>query len=170
MNYYELEEKIINVIHSLVAALKDLHSKFTVSAAGFASQLSSQVEQFMRRDIQEYLSILTDADGKGKEKIAELSSVTQEIIKNWGTAMKEIISDYHQQFRYKLQDFSDLLSNYPENFIAKSKRLINQSIQSCHMFLSYIVELLMKLPSAIGSEMSPHIKLAPEELTINFSV
>ncbi|XP_058523352.1 apolipoprotein B-100 [Ochotona princeps] len=168
--YYELEEKIINVIHSLVAVLKDLHSKFTVSAAGFASQLSNQVEQFMHRDIQEYLSILTDADGKRKEKIAELSSVTQEIIKNWATVMKEIISDYHQQFRYKLQHFSDLLSNYPENFIAESKRLINQSIQSCHMFLSYIVELLMNLRLAIGSEMSPHIKLAPEELTINFSV
>lgn len=43
--------------------------------------------------------------------------------------MKEIISDYHQPFKYKLQDFSNQLSDYCEKFIAESKRLIDLSFQ-----------------------------------------
>ncbi|XP_045405079.1 apolipoprotein B-100 [Lemur catta] len=164
VKYYELEEKIVNLIKNLVLALKDFHSKYTVSAAGSVSQLSGQVKQHMHRAVQEYLSILTDADGKGKEKIAELSATAQEIIKSSAVAMKEIISDYHHQFRYKLQDFSDQLSDYYEKFIAESERLIDLSIQNYHMFLRYITELLKKLQSTTA--MSPYIQLAPGEFTV----
>ncbi|ELV11105.1 Apolipoprotein B-100 [Tupaia chinensis] len=69
VKYYELEEKIVNLIKSLVVALKDFHSKYMGSATGFASQLSSQVVQFVYRDIQEYSSILVDVDGKGKRRL-----------------------------------------------------------------------------------------------------
>jgi apolipoprotein B len=168
VKYYELEEKLVNLFKTLAVALTDFHSTYTVSAAYFASQLSTQVEQFVHGDIQEYLSILADADGKGKEKIAELSTTAQEIIKSWATALKEIISDYHQQFRSKLQEFLDQLSDYHEKFIAESKRLIDLSIQSYSMFLRYITELLKKLQSATVSDVSPYIKLAPGELTITF--
>nr|XP_021524457.1 apolipoprotein B-100-like isoform X2 [Aotus nancymaae] len=164
VKYYELEEKIVSLIKNLLVALKDFHFEYTVSASGFASQLSTQVEQFLHRNIQEYLSILTDADGKGKEKIEELSTTAQEIIKSWAIAMKAIISDYHQQLRYKLQDFSDQLSDYDEKFIAESKRLIDLSIQKYHTFLRYITELLKKLQST--TVMNPFMKLAPGELTI----
>ncbi|XP_032149890.1 apolipoprotein B-100 [Sapajus apella] len=164
VKYYELEEKIISLIKNLLVTLRDFHSEYTVSASGFASQLSTQVEQFLHRNIQEYLSILTDADGKGKEKIEELSSTAQEIIRSWAIAMKAIISDYHQQFRYKLQDFSDQLSDYDEKFIAESKRLIDLTIQNYHTFLRYITELLKKLQST--TVMNPFMKLAPGELTI----
>ncbi|XP_058935120.1 apolipoprotein B-100 [Kogia breviceps] len=166
VKYYELEEKIINLIKNLVDVLKDFHSKYTVSAAGFASQLSSQVEQLVQKDFQEYLSILADADGKGKEKIAELSTSAQEIIKSWAVAVKEIISDYHRQFTYKLQDFADQLSDYYEKFIAESKRLIDLSIQKYHMFLSYIMELLKELQLATANGMGAYIKVAPGEFTI----
>ena len=47
--------------------------------------------------------------------------------------MKEIISDYHQHFEYKLQDLSNHLSDYYEKFIAESKRLIDLSIQKYHV-------------------------------------
>ncbi|EHH21924.1 hypothetical protein EGK_05097 [Macaca mulatta] len=164
VKYYELEEKIVRLIKNLLVALKDFHSEYIVSASDFTSQLSSQVEQFLHRNIQEYLSILTDPDGKGKEKIAELSTTAQEIIKSQAIAMKEIISDYHQQFRYKLQDFSDQLSDYYEKFIAESKRLIDLSIQNYHTVLIYIMELLKKLQST--TVMNSYVKLAPGELTI----
>uniref|UniRef100_A0A8C3VXS5 Apolipoprotein B n=1 Tax=Catagonus wagneri TaxID=51154 RepID=A0A8C3VXS5_9CETA len=168
VKYYELEEKIINLIKNLVDVLKDFHSKYTVRAADFASQLSSQVEQFVQKDIQEYLSILADADGKGKEKIAELSTSAQEIIKSWAVAMKKIISDYHQQFTYKLQDFSDQLSDYCEKFTAATERLIDLSIQKYHMFLSYIMQLLRELQSGTVNDMRPYIKVVPGEFTITF--
>uniref|UniRef100_A0A4X1U1X1 Apolipoprotein B n=1 Tax=Sus scrofa TaxID=9823 RepID=A0A4X1U1X1_PIG len=168
VKYYELEEKVINLIKNLVDVLKDFHSKYTVSATDFASQLSSQVEQFVQEDIQEYLSILADADGKGKEKIAQLSSRAQEIIKSWAVTMKEIISDYHQQFIYKLQDFSDQLSDYYEKFIAETERLIDLSIQKYHMFLRYIMKLLKELQSDTVNDMRPYIKVAPGEFTITF--
>ncbi|XP_029794426.1 apolipoprotein B-100 [Suricata suricatta] len=168
VRYYELEEKIISLIKNLVDVLTDFYSKYTISAAGLVSQLSNQIEQFVQKDIQEYLSILTDADGKGKEKIAELSTSAQEIIKSQATAMKEIIFDYHQQFRYKLQDFSDQLSDYYEKFITESKRLIDLSIQKYHMFLRYITELLNELQSTTVNNMMHYIKVSPGEFTITF--
>ncbi|KAG8524806.1 Apolipoprotein B-100 [Galemys pyrenaicus] len=57
VKYYELEEKIISLIKNLVDVLKSFHSKYTTSTANFAFQLSSHVEQFMQKDIQEYLGI-----------------------------------------------------------------------------------------------------------------
>ncbi|XP_036891386.1 apolipoprotein B-100 [Sturnira hondurensis] len=168
MKYYQLEEKIINLIKKLVDVLKDFHSRCTVNATSLASQLSSEVEQFVQKDIQRYLSILADADGKGKEKVVELLTSAQEIIKSWIAAMKKIIFDYHQQFKYKLQNFSDQLPDYHEKFIAESKRLIDLSIQKYQMFLSYITELLRELKSATVSDMSHYVKVAPGEFTITF--
>ncbi|XP_077008302.1 apolipoprotein B-100 [Tamandua tetradactyla] len=153
VKYYELEEKIITLIKNLLAVLKDSYSKSTSRAADFASQLSDQVKQSVQKNILEYLSILIDTDGKGKENIAELSTSAQEIIKSQATAMKEMISDYHQQFRYKLQDFSDQLSDHYEKFIADSIRLIEQ-------FMKPITKLLENLQS------TPYLKVAPGELTI----
>ncbi|KAB0380800.1 hypothetical protein FD755_008584 [Muntiacus reevesi] len=168
VKYYEFEAKIINLIKNLVDVLKDFHSKYTVSAADFASQLSSQIEPLIEKDLQERLSILADAEERGKEKITELSTSAQEVIKSWVVTVKEIISDYHQQFTYKLQEFSDQLSDYCEKFISESKRLIDLSIQNYHMFLNYIMELLKELQSATVNDMSPYIKVAPGEFTITF--
>uniref|UniRef100_A0A8D2DWC7 Apolipoprotein B-100 n=1 Tax=Sciurus vulgaris TaxID=55149 RepID=A0A8D2DWC7_SCIVU len=168
VKYYELEEKVMDLIKNFVIALKDFHSKYISSTAGFAFQLSDQVEQFVDKAFQRFLSILTDADGKGEDKIAELLTTAQETIKSWVTAMKEIISDYHHQFRSKLQDFSDQLSDYHEKFIAEATRWIDLFIQSYHMFLRHIAEFLTELQSATIKDGSPYIKFAPGELTITF--
>ncbi|KAI4547310.1 hypothetical protein MG293_003865 [Ovis ammon polii] len=168
VKYYEFEEKIINLIKNLVDVLKDFHSKYAVGAADFASQLSSQIKTLIQKYLQEYLRILANAEERGKEKITELSTSAQEVIKSWAVAVKEIISDYHQQFTYKLQEFSDQLSDYCEKFISESKRLIDLSIQNYHMFLNYIMELLKELQSATVNDMSPYIKVAPGEFTITF--
>ncbi|OBS58476.1 hypothetical protein A6R68_10399, partial [Neotoma lepida] len=127
--------------------LRDFYSEHSVRATDFASKITTQVEQFLSRNIQEYLSILADIIGKGKEKIAELP----EAIKSWATAMKEIISEYHQQSSSKLQDFSDQFSDYYEKFIDESTRLIDLSIQSYHIFLKYITEFLKELQVATAN-------------------
>lgn len=44
MKYYELEEKIINLIKILVDGLKDFYSKYSARVVVFASQLSSEFE------------------------------------------------------------------------------------------------------------------------------
>nr|KAF6428922.1 apolipoprotein B [Molossus molossus] len=168
VKYYEFEEKLINLIKKLVDALRDFHSKYTGSADGFASQLSSDIEQFVQKDIPKYLSVLADTDGKIKEKIVELSTSAQEIIKSWTVAMKKIIFDYHRQFKYKLQNFSDQLSDYYEKFIAASQRLIDLSIETYHMFLIYITELLQKLQSSTVDDRSHYQEIAPGELIITF--
>ncbi|KAM8776139.1 LOW QUALITY PROTEIN: apolipoprotein B-100 [Rhynchonycteris naso] len=165
VKYYELEEKIIDLIKKLVNVLKDFYSKCTVNSAGFVSQFS-RIEWFVQRDVQKYLSILVDADEKRKEKIIELSTSAQEIIKSWTIAVKEIIFDYHQQLNDKLQDFSDQCSDYYEIFIAESKRLIDLSIQKYHMFVKYISELLKMLQLVTGIDMSHYIKIALGEVTI----
>lgn len=168
VQFYKLEEKIIHLIKILIDGLKDFHSKYSARVAGFTSQLSSEFEPFMQNSIQKYLSILADADGTRKEKIVELSTSAQEIIKLWADLMEKITSDYHQQFKYKLQDFSNRLSDYYEKFIAESKRLIDLSIQKYHMFLSYIIEILQTLKSAVVNGVRPDIKIAPGEFTITF--
>lgn len=168
VKYYEVEEKMVDLIKSLLVILKDFHSEYSAKATDFASNITAQVEQFVSRNIQEYLSILADIDGKGKEKIAELSIMAKEAIKSWAPAMKEIISDYHQQFSSKLQDFSDKLSDYYEKFIAESTRLIDLSVQSYHVFLRYVTQLLKELQVATANNVSSYVKLAPGELIITF--
>ncbi|XP_023566702.1 apolipoprotein B-100 [Octodon degus] len=168
VKYYELEEKIIDMIMNIVVSLKDFHAIYTARATNFVSQLSTWVEQFVREDVQEYLSILADADGKGREKIAEFSNTTQKVIKTLATAMREIISDYQEQFTSKLQQLSDQFSDYQEKFIAEYQRLIDLSIQNYHMFLRFITELLKKLQAATASGESPYIRLAPGELIITY--
>ncbi|MEJ1287271.1 apolipoprotein B [Cricetulus griseus] len=168
VKYYAVEEKMVDLIKSLLVILRDFHSKYSARATDFDSKITTQVEQFMSRDMQEYLSILIDINGKGKEKIAKLSIMAKEAFKNWATAMKETISDYQEQFSFKLQDFSVQLSEYFEKFLAESTRLIDLSIQSYHVFLRYITELLKELQVATTNNVSPYINRAPGELVITF--
>lgn len=168
LKYYEFEGKMVDLVKKLVHALKDFHSKYIVNAAGTASQLYSEAEQLVQKAIQKYLSILVDADGKGKEKVVELYTSAQEIIKSWTASMKEIISDYHQQFKYILENFSDRLSDYYEKFIAEIQRLIDLSIQTYHMFLIYIIGLLEELKSTTIYDISRYLKIVPGELTVAF--
>ncbi|XP_052040727.1 apolipoprotein B-100 [Apodemus sylvaticus] len=164
VKYYEIEDKMVDLIKTLLISLRDFYSEYSVTAADFASKMSTQVEQFVSRDIREYLSMLADINGKGREKIEELSIVAKEAMKSWA----ETMSDYPQQFHSKLQDFSDQLSGFYEKFIAESTRLIDLSIQNYHMFLRYITELLKKLQVATASNMSPYIRLAQGELIITY--
>ncbi|KAL1783421.1 apolipoprotein B-100 [Sigmodon hispidus] len=161
IKYYEVEEKVVYLIKSLLDILRDFHFKYSARATDFASKITTQVEQFVSKDIQEYLSTLADINEKGKEKITELSIMAKEAIKSWTTAMKEIMSEYHQQFSSKLQDFLDQLSDYYE-------KLMDVSIQSYHMFLRYITKLLKELQVATTNNMSPYINFAPGELIITF--
>lgn len=168
VKYYEIEEKMVDLIKTLLAPLRDFYSEYSVTAADFASKMSTQVEQFVSRDIREYLSMLADINGKGREKVAELSIVVKERIKSWSTAVAEITSDYLRQLHSKLQDFSDQLSGYYEKFVAESTRLIDLSIQNYHMFLRYIAELLKKLQVATANNVSPYLRFAQGELIITF--
>lgn len=168
VKYYGVEEKMVDLLKSFLVILKDFHSEYSARATDFASNITTQVEQFVSRNIQEYLSILADIDGQGKKKIAELSITAKEAIKRWAPAMKEIIFDYHQQFSSKLQDFSDKLSDYYEKFIAESTRLIDLSVQSYHVFLRYVTQLLKELQVATVNNVSSYVKLAPGELIITF--
>lgn len=167
VKYYEIEEKVVDLIKTLLVSLRDFYSEYSVIAADFASKMSTQVEQFVSRDIREYLSMLADINGRGREKIAELSIVAKEAMKSWVSAVAEIMSDY-PQFHSKLQDFSDQLSGYYENLIAESTRLIDLSIQNYHVFLRYITELLKKLQVATANNVSPYIRFAQGELIITF--
>ncbi|XP_033618748.1 apolipoprotein B-100 [Fukomys damarensis] len=168
VKYYELEDKIIDLVMDLVIALHNFHSTYAAYVTSYVSQLSALAEQFVHKDVQEYLFILADADGKGKEKIAELSNTAQQVIKTLITATKEIVSDYQEKFTSKLQEFPDQFSDYHEKFIAESQRVMDLFIQNYHMILSYITELLQKLQAATASGGNAYIKLAPGELTVTY--
>ncbi|XP_006835311.1 PREDICTED: apolipoprotein B-100 [Chrysochloris asiatica] len=157
MKYYEVEEKVMNLIKHLVIILKDLHSNYADSAA-----------RLVFGNIQEYLCILMDEEGKGNEKMAELSAPAQDITKSWTTTVKETLSAYHQQFRYKLQGLSDQLSVCYEKCVSDIQRVIDLTIQEYLMFLRYITESLKKLQLNTANDLSPYIKVAPGELIITF--
>ncbi|XP_028635227.1 apolipoprotein B-100 [Grammomys surdaster] len=168
VKYYEIEEKMVDLIKTLLVSLRDFYSEYSMTAANFASKISTQVEQFVSRDIREYLSMLADINGKGSEKITELSIVAKEAMESWATAVAEIMANYPQQFHSKLQDFSDQLSGYYEKFVAECTRLIDLSIQNYHVFLRYITELLKKLQLATANNVSPYVRFAQGELMITF--
>ncbi|GAB1297285.1 Apolipoprotein B-100 [Apodemus speciosus] len=153
VKYYEIEDKIVDLIKTLFISLRDFYSEYSVTAADFAFKMLTQVEQFVSSDIREYVSMLTDRNGKGEGKDGRALQ--------YGKGSNEKLGK-------DIQDFSDQLSGFYEKFIAESTRLIDLSIQTYRTFLRYITELLEKLQLATANNVSPYIRFAQGELIATY--
>uniref|UniRef100_A0A803W0Q5 Apolipoprotein B n=1 Tax=Ficedula albicollis TaxID=59894 RepID=A0A803W0Q5_FICAL len=166
VKYYEVEDKVLGWLKNIINILVDWHNKRVEDLAGIVTRLTDQVRELVEIYSQEYYDLITDVEGKGKQKIMELSSAAQEKIRYWSAAAKRKIDEHNKQLKEKLREIYGQLSQSQEKLITEAKRLIDLTIENYSAFLQYISELLRWLEQITAESIKPYVAVRQGELRI----
>ncbi|NXH10481.1 APOB protein, partial [Bucco capensis] len=167
VKYYEVEEKVLGWLKNLIDTLVDWHNKYVGDLADSVTGLTDKVRELMENFSQEYYDLITDVEGKGKQKFMELSSAAQEKIRYWSAVAKRKINEYNKQIKEKLQEIYEQLSHSQEKLISEAKRLIDLTIENYSAFLQYISEVLRWFEQIAAENIKPYIAVRQGELQID---
>ncbi|XP_068959082.1 apolipoprotein B-100 [Petaurus breviceps papuanus] len=165
VKYYEIEDKFISLARKIIEALKDFQSKAFEGFLTWASKLTDEVERFKNTNVQEFLTLLHDAEGKGKERLQEVSLAAQKKISAWAAAARRKAAEHHKQLAMQLQGTLDSLAQAFQWANDKAVRLISLSVQGFHALLKYLAELLHSLRGATAGGLNTYVQT--HRLTIN---
>uniref|UniRef100_A0A8C0UN37 Apolipoprotein B n=1 Tax=Cyanistes caeruleus TaxID=156563 RepID=A0A8C0UN37_CYACU len=157
VKYYEVEDKVLEWLKNIIDLLVDWHNQYVGDLAGVATRLTDQVRELVEIYSQEYYSLITDFEGKGKQKIMELLSAAQEKIRYWSAAAKRKIDEHNKQLKEKLREIYGQLSQTQEKLISEAKRVIDLTIENYSAFLQYISELLRRLEQITAESIKPYV-------------
>ncbi|XP_064304195.1 apolipoprotein B-100 isoform X1 [Phalacrocorax carbo] len=166
VKYYEVEDKVLGWLKNLIDTLVDWH-KYVGDLADSVTRLTDQVRELLENYSQEYYDLITDVEGKGKQKVMELSAAAQEKIQYWSAVAKRKINEHNKQVREKLQEIYGQLSHSQEKLISEAKRLIDLTIENYSAFLQYISELLRWFEQITAESIKPYIAVRQGELRID---
>lgn len=166
VKYYEVEDKVLEWLRDFIDLVVDWHNHYVTYLTGAATRLTDRVRDLVKIYGQEYYDLITDFEGKGKQKIMELSSAAQEKIRYWSAAAKRKIDEHNEQLKEKLREISEQLSQSQEKLISEAKRLIDLSIENYSAFLQYISELLRWLQQITAESIKPYVAVHEGELKI----
>ncbi|NXX74093.1 APOB protein, partial [Urocolius indicus] len=167
VKYYEVEEKVVRVLQNVIDTLVVWHNQFIRDFASSITRLTDQVRELVENLSQEYYDLITDVEGKGKQKVMELLSAAQEKIRYWSAAAKRKIDEHNKQVKAKLQEIYEQLSHSQEKLISEARRLIDITIENYSAFLQYISELLRRLEQVTAESIKPYIAVSQGELRID---
>ncbi|XP_010134723.1 PREDICTED: apolipoprotein B-100 [Buceros rhinoceros silvestris] len=167
VKYYEVEEKVLEWLKILIDTLVNWHKKNVGDLADSLSGLTEQVRELVEKYSQEYYDLITDVEGKGKQKVMELSSAAQKKIQYWSAAAKRKIDEHRNQVKEKLQKIYGQVSHSQEKLISEAKRLIDLTIENYTAFLQYISELLRWFEQVTAESIKPYIAVRRGELRID---
>ncbi|NXJ45697.1 APOB protein, partial [Spizaetus tyrannus] len=167
VKYYEVEDKVLGWLKNLIDTLVIWHNKYVGDLADSVTRLTDQVRELVENYSQEYYDLITDVEGKGKQKVMELSSAAQEKIRYWSAAAKRKINEHNKQVKEKLQEIYGQLSHSQEKLISEAKRLIDLTIENYSAFLQYISELLRWFEQVTAESIKPYIAVRQGELRID---
>lgn len=167
VKYYEVEEKIVGWLRNIIDLLVVWQNQRIGDIAGIVTRLTDQVIGLVEIYSQEYYDLITDIEGKGKQKIMELSSAAQEKIRYWSAAAKRKIDEHNKQLKEKLREIYGQLGQSQEKLISEAKRLIDLTIENYSAFLQYISELLRWLEQITAESIKPYVAVHPGEFTIH---
>uniref|UniRef100_A0A803VMM6 Apolipoprotein B n=1 Tax=Ficedula albicollis TaxID=59894 RepID=A0A803VMM6_FICAL len=170
VKYYEVEDKVLGWLKNIINILVDWHNKRVEDLAGIVTRLTDQVRELVEIYSQEYYDLITDVEGKGKQKIMELSSAAQEKIRYWSAAAKRKIDEHNKQLKEKLREIYGQLSQSQEKLITEAKRLIDLTIENYSAFLQYISELLRWLEQITAESIKPYVAVRQGELRIKVPI
>ncbi|NXY41420.1 APOB protein, partial [Ceuthmochares aereus] len=167
VKYYEVEEKVLGWLKNLIDTLVDWHKKYAGDLADSVMRLTDQVRELLENYRQEYYDLITDIEGKGKQKVMELSSAAQEKIRYWSAAAKRKIDEHNKQVKEKLQEIYEQLSHSQEKLISEAKRLIDLTIENYSALLQYVSELLRWFEQITAENIKPYIAVRQGELRLD---
>uniref|UniRef100_A0A674HM16 Apolipoprotein B n=1 Tax=Taeniopygia guttata TaxID=59729 RepID=A0A674HM16_TAEGU len=166
VTYSEVEDKVLGWLKNIIDLLTDWHNQCVGDLAGIATRLTDQVRELVEIYSEEYYGLITDIEGKGKQKIMELSSAAQEKIRYWSAAAKRKIDEHNKQLKEKLREIYGQISQSQEKLISEAKRLIDLTIENYSAFLQYLSELLRWLEQVTAESIKPYVAVRQGELRI----
>ncbi|XP_075779540.1 apolipoprotein B-100 [Pelodiscus sinensis] len=170
VKYYEVEDKVLDWLKNLIDALMDWHAKYIGDTADLVSRLTDQIKEFVENHGQRYYDLVTDADGKGRQKAIELSSAAQEKIRYWSETAKKNSAEYNKLVKVKIQGAHNQLSQAYERLISATQKLIDLTIENYSTFLQYITELLHQLEKMTTDTIRPYIAVRQGELRLDIPI
>ncbi|XP_043843071.1 apolipoprotein B-100 [Dromiciops gliroides] len=166
VKYYEIEDRFIDLARRIIDALKEFQSQACQAFLSWASRLTDEVERLTSTFVQECLDLVLDVDGKGKERLREISVTAQERISNWAAAAKRKAAQHRERLLAQLQGASDGLSRAFQWATNTAARLISLSVQGCQALLKYVAEALHSLQGVTASSLHTYVQAHPGQLQI----
>ncbi|NXC43088.1 APOB protein, partial [Penelope pileata] len=170
VKYYEVEDKVLGWLKNLIDTLVVWHNEYIGDLADLATRLTDHVRELVENYSQEYYDIITDIEGKGRQKVMELSSAARDKIRYWSAAAKRKINELNKHVKAKLQEIYGQLSDSQEKIINVAKKLVDLTIEKYSTFLQYISELLRWFEQATADSIKPYIAVRQGELRIDVPV
>ncbi|NXO02173.1 APOB protein, partial [Rhinopomastus cyanomelas] len=167
VKYYEVEEKVLEWLKNLIDTLADWQKQYVEDLTDSAKLLTDRVKKLVEKHSQEYYDLITDVEGKGRQRLMELSSAAQEKIRYWSASAKMKIDEHRKQMKEKLQEIYGQFSQSQDKFISEAKRLIDVTIENYSAFLQYISELLRWFEQVTAESIKPYIAVRQGELRID---
>ncbi|XP_069092107.1 apolipoprotein B-100 [Pleurodeles waltl] len=169
VKYYEVEEKVAELLQQI--SVKDLYTKYIEESYNLALRVINNLKEFLETYGKEYYDLIndlvTDAEGKGKKKMKELTNLTQDKIRDWSASAKENAANFNDYLKAKLQEVYTQLAESYDRFIAEATRLIDLSIEKYNSFIEYIMQLLQSMQTAATDSVKPYIATRKGELKVD---
>uniref|UniRef100_H3B136 Apolipoprotein B n=1 Tax=Latimeria chalumnae TaxID=7897 RepID=H3B136_LATCH len=147
VKFRDFEKRTVNLLIELIDYVKETGSDFIEQTTKFA------------------VDILIDYEGKGKQRINELSMKAQTKIQEWSVAVKNSAAKWKEQAKLKLHETYHQLSSLYEKIIIEAKNLIDQSVEKYNEFILFIMQLLEELQTSNSLQL--HIEVHQGELKID---
>ncbi|OCT79025.1 hypothetical protein XELAEV_18030121mg [Xenopus laevis] len=163
VKYYEIEEKVMQLLQAIIDSLKDLPSKYGINA----SEITEQTKEFLKKYYQHASEMLTNADGKGKQLIMRVSRDLEDRVTKWSATARQFSEDSNMILNEKIQDAYSLVVNSYEKLIAEASRLIDTIIQNYNSFIEYITQLLQSMQDSATEEIKTYISTRKGELKVD---
>nr|XP_033793379.1 apolipoprotein B-100 [Geotrypetes seraphini] len=158
VKYYEIEEKLTQWLKYIIQTMKDLNAKYIGDSAKFLSNLTHRSKEFLENYRRNYYNrvahVLTDAEVKGKQKMTELTSMADEMIQDWSSAVKRDAAYYTEFITVKLQDTYAQFYDTFDTFAATLRRFIDVSIETYHSFLHFITQLIQNIQTSLSNNIN----------------
>lgn len=167
VKYYEVEDKVLGLLKNLMDTLVIWYNEYAKDLSDLVTRLTDQVRELVENYRQEYYDLITDVEGKGRQKVMELSSAAQEKIRYWSAVAKRKINEHNRQVKAKLQEIYGQLSDSQEKLINVAKMLIDLTVEKYSTFMKYIFELLRWFEQATADSIKPYIAVREGELRID---
>ncbi|XP_008116487.2 apolipoprotein B-100 [Anolis carolinensis] len=149
VKYYEVEEKVLAWLKSLINALREWHKKYVSDSADLIVRLADQAQEFV----------------DNHEKITEFSRSAHDKILYWSQTAKKSAAEQNIQVKEKLQEAYEHLSY--ERFITNTKKLIDLVIENYAAFFQDLQQLLHQFEEAAADTLRPYIMVRQGELRID---
>ncbi|XP_053316213.1 apolipoprotein B-100 [Spea bombifrons] len=159
VKYYEIEDKIIQLVKNIINSLKELPSKYGTSV--------SEALDNVRGLLTEYYQQAGDAEDRAREMFNRMSVSLNEKITELSNSARKVAVELNQVLSSRLQGAYDKFANSYEKFIVEANRLIDLVIEKYNAVIEFIMQVLQDLEQSSNEVVKTYISTRKGELKID---